>query len=220
MRSWISIRKDTRLPHEIGIEMTPQALQGLPTEDHGATIIAPLHIKARQLTPFTHIGVNWQPYGHSNTPFIKPHFDIHFYIISNEEREAIPEYSARTASAFNLPLPGSAYMPLDYSRPPGQGAVYPQMGKHWLPLALAPYLPFTKIMVYGSYNGKFIFVEPMISLDYLLANIDSKNNDYSQPLKFKKAGYYPSKYNIYRDPKTGNIKITLTNFTARAASPN
>lgn len=59
----------------------------------------------------------------------------------------------------------------------------------------------------------------MISIDYQLLNIDSKNNNYSQPTLFEKAGYYPTKYNIYRDPKTGNIKITLTDFVARAATP-
>src|SRR3970282_2693590 len=32
-RSWISVRKDTGLPHEIGIEMTPGALTGLPDND-------------------------------------------------------------------------------------------------------------------------------------------------------------------------------------------
>jgi hypothetical protein len=69
-------------------------------------------------------------------------------------------------------------------------------------------------MVYGSYNGQLIFVEPMITLDYLLSNVDF-SIDYSQPEHFAKAGNYPTKYNIYHDAITGNTYITLSEFVSR-----
>ncbi|PWA09559.1 DUF5602 domain-containing protein [Flavobacterium laiguense] len=211
VRSWFKVGKD-EMPLEIGIVMTPGALTGLPdTGGSGATIVLPLHLKATQLTPFKHIGLNWNPHGHPPPGiFDAQHFDIHFYMISNEERLAIPNYSPTTHPLFNN-LPSTDYRPLGYISPngPGEG----QMGKHWVPVSIfQPGFFFTKIMIYGSFNGKFIFVEPMVTLDYLLSNPDSRGNPYSQPQYFEKAGYYPTEYNVYYDSKTGNTNITLSKF--------
>ncbi|HSN48685.1 MAG TPA: DUF5602 domain-containing protein [Flavobacterium sp.] len=225
VRSWISVRKETGLPVEIGIEMTPGSLEGLPENGQNIespTYVLPLHLKAKQLTPFKHIGINWQDHGHgggpNNNDFMAPHFDFHFYMIFNEERLAIPNWCSCPAdAAFNI-YPPAGYMPLGYVTPPGQGSVYGQMGKHWLPVPFN-YLPFTKVMVYGTYDGQFIFVEPMATRDYLLSNVDF-SGPYSQPLYFEKAGYYPTMYNIRHDPKTGNTNLTLSEFVYRVASPN
>jgi hypothetical protein len=219
VRSWISIDR-SGYPDEIGIEITPEAFNNLsiahskklPTEHE--TIIVPLHLKAKQSTPFDHIGLNWNPQGHDpDGVFDVPHFDIHFYMISVEEQMAIPAWSADTDAAFNL-RPPVGYMPADYDTPPGAATAEAQMGKHWLPNNLGDYLPFSKIMIYGSYNGQLIFVEPMVTLDYLLLKEESRE-EYSQPELFEKAGNYPTKYNIYHDAVTGNTYITLSDFVAR-----
>lgn len=219
VRSWISVDSNGH-PSEIGIEITPEAFKNLETDNsksvppEGETIVVPLQLKATELTPFDHIGMNWNPHGHEPAGvFDVPHFDIHFYMISVEEQLAIPAWSTQTDAAFNnYPAPG--YMPADYFTPPGPATAEAQMGKHWLPADLGAYLPFSKIMIYGSYNGKFIFVEPMITLDYLLSDVDFSAN-YSQPEHFEKAGNYPTKYNIYHDTLTGNTYVTLSDFVIR-----
>lgn len=220
VRSWVSLNQKNGLPSEIGLEITPEAFKNLTTENNNTipadhkTIVVPLHLKAKQSTPFNHIGLNWNPNGHLPPGvFDVPHFDIHFYMISVEEQMAIPAWSPGTDAAFNL-YPPMGYMPADYGTPPGPATAEPQMGKHWSPNNLGAYLPFSKIMIYGSYNGKFIFVEPMITLAYLLSNVDF-TMDYSQPVHFAKAGNYPTKYNIYHDAKTGNTYVTLSKFVAR-----
>ena len=219
VRSWISVDSNGH-PNEIGIEITPEAFKNLSTDNSktvppdGETIIIPLQLKATELTPFDHIGLNWNPHGHQPAGvFDVPHYDIHFFMISAEEQLAIPAWSPETDAAFNN-YPPTGYMPADYFTPPGPATAEPQMGKHWLPVNLGAYLPFSKIMIYGSFNGKFIFVEPMITLDYLLSNIDFSAN-YSQPEHFEKAGNYPTKYNIYHDAVSGNTYISLSNFVAR-----
>lgn len=220
VRSWISVNKETGMPLEIGIEMTPGALTGLPDGASGVELpvyILPLHLKATQLTPFDHIGLNWNPHGHEpEHVFDVPHFDFHFYMISVEEQMAIPEWSPETDGAFNN-YPPAGYIPADYGTPPGPATAEPQMGKHWAPMNLGDYLPFTKILIYGSYNGKVIFVEPMVTLDYLLSNPDF-SVDYSQPEFFQKSSNYPTKYNIFHDAATGNTYITLSDFVARNGS--
>ncbi|NDP26705.1 MAG: hypothetical protein GZ087_04660 [Flavobacterium sp.] len=221
VRSWIIMNKKNGHPREIGIEITPKAFKNLMPENNsktvppnGSTIVVPLHPKASHLTPFDHIGINWNPNGHQPAGvFDVPHFDFHFYMISVEEQMAIPEWSPVTDAAFNL-YPPMGFMPADYGTPPGPATAEPQMGKHWAPNNLGAYLPFSKIMVYGSYNGQFIFVEPMVTLDYLLSKTDFSMN-YSQPEHFVKAGNYPTKYNIYHDALTGNTYITLSEFVAR-----
>jgi hypothetical protein len=222
VRSWISVDSNGH-PNEIGIEMTPEAFKNLTTETdktlppNGENIVVPLQLKATQLTPFDHIGMNWNPKGHEpEGVFDVPHFDIHFYMISTQEQLAIPEWSPETDAAFNN-YPPLGYMPVDYFTPPGPATAEAQMGKHWIPINLGAYLPFSKIMVYGSYNGKFIFVEPMVTLDYLLSNPDF-SMPYSQPEHFEKAGNYPTKYNIYHDAVTGNTYVTLSDFVARTAT--
>lgn len=220
IRSWISIKKETGMPVEIGIVIPPKAFEGLPeNDDHGSTIIVPLHLKAKQLTPFDHIGLNWNPHGHVPIGiFDTPHFDIHFYTISVEEQMAIPAWSPSTDALFNN-YPPSGYYPADYGTPPGPATAEPQMGKHWSPNNLPDYLPFSKIMIYGSYNGKVIFVEPMVTLDYFLSKPDFSAS-YSQPEKFEKAGNYPTKYNIYYDWATGNTYVTLSDFVWRTPPPS
>src|SRR3970282_569829 len=164
-----------------------------------------------QVTPFDHIGLNWNPNGHEpEHVFYVPHFDIHFYMISVEEQLAIPEYSPSTDALFNN-LPPMEYWPENYFTPPGAATAEAQMGKHWIPTNLGDFLPFTKIMIYGSFDSNFIFVEPMVTLDYLLSNEESSLY-YSQPDHFKKAGNYPMKYNIYHNAGTGSTFITLSEF--------
>lgn len=211
LRSFVSLN-DENFPVEIGFILTQEVfedLEILPSFD--VTTLVPLHHKARQVTPFEHLAVKWS-LGHGPT-FFTQHFDFYFYKISHEERMAIPEYGPATASAFAL-YPPEGFMPSNYGTPPGQAGVYPQIGKHWLPLNLPAYLPFTSIMVLGTYNGESIFVEPMATVDLLLSN-PNVSEPYSQPEFFQESTNYPTRYNIYVDTKTGEIYVTLSDFVAR-----
>jgi hypothetical protein len=217
-RSWIVVNKDG-FPLEIGIELTSGALSNLSelTTGHEETMVLPLHYKAKELTPFEHIGLNYQPEGHGPV-FWKEHFDFHFYTITNEERQAIPPYDAldqNIVNGYNL-FPNMTKMPADYLKFPFQGGAYPKMGKHWVPANWATgYNPFTHVMILGSYNQKNNFIEPMITVDYILSG-EEFSGPYSQPLTFEESGNnYPTKYNIYHDNLTGNIYISLSDFVTR-----
>jgi len=199
------------VPQEIGVEIADGALRGLPTGDHLSSVLR-LHPKAIESTTFDHISFDWNPAGHPPFFFEFPHFDIHFYMITQSERMQIPPYSPSTASLFNN-LPSADYIPPTYSAGPGGE---PMMGKHWSPPP-PTFLPFSKVMIYGSFNGKFIFTEPMITLDYLLSRVNF-STPYPQPQKFAEAGYYPTRYNIYTDAKTKAQYISLTNFVWRNAN--
>lgn len=209
-RSWISIDAEG-VPVEIALLFTQEVFDDLDLLPPTGTVL-PLHQKAKEVTPFEHIGVNWSPNGHPPA-FLVPHFDLHFYMITNEERLAIPEYSPETDPLFNL-YPPEGYMPSNYATPPGEGSVYPQMGKHWLPMPLADYLPFTSIMVLGTYNGEFTFIEPMMTAAMLMSSPDFSAS-FSQPDYFQESTYYPTVYNIYEDPETKDIHVSLSDFVLR-----
>jgi hypothetical protein len=207
-RSWIRI-SHTDQPSEIGVEITAAAMSSLPSMHAG--LVLPLHKKAKQVTPFDHVSLDYQPNGHPPAGvFTVPHFDVHFYLISLEEQMAIPAVNPSTLPLFNL-APPTGYMPPSYS----MGAPEPQMGTHWIPPP-PTFVPFSRVMIYGTYNGSVKFIEPMVTVAHMMSG--GSTNSYLQPQKFERAGNYPTMYNVYTNSETGNYNITLSNFVARTAN--
>ena len=216
IRSWIKINHDEQ-PIELGLEITPGALENLPHEEEEGVSPhwdIPVHQKVKQVTPFDHVNVNWNPHGHPDPFFGAQHFDFHFYMMTESDRMAIPEWSPATDALFNN-YPPAGYMPANYIVSPGATAAVTAMGKHWLPPP-PTFMPFTHVMILGSYNGHFNFIEPMVTLSYLQSG-QSASRDYSQPLKFENAGNYPTKYNVWKDEKTGHHFVSLSHFVWRNA---
>ena len=107
-------------------------------------------------------------------------------------------------------------MPASYSTPPGSVGAEAAMGKHWLPPPPS-FLPFKDVMILGTYKGQFTFIEPMVTLGFLQSG-QSVSKDYAQPQKFAKAGNYPTRYNVWKDDKTGNHFVSLSHFVWRNAN--
>ena len=204
----------TGVPQELGVQITADAFSGLPTVPGEYSFIVPLQQKASASTPFDHIEVDWNPFGHPPPGIYDvPHFDFHFYKISLEEQMAIPPYTDQTASMFDAPPP-AGYLPAGYI--PGPGGV-PQMGKHWLDVTSPEFhgQPFTKTFIYGTYNGAVTFYEPMITKAYIETGMSSSTT-IKQPQHFSPSGaYYPTKYNVYTDSKTGDHYVSLSEFVWR-----
>ena len=217
VRSWMTIGHDDQ-PVELGVEFTAGALEELP--DHGEGEAhpywnIPFHQKVKDVTPFDHLTVNWNPEGHIPFFFQAPHFDIHFYMITEAERLAIPAWSPSTNALFNN-YPPAGYMPASYSTPPGAVGAEAAMGKHWLPPPPS-FLPFRHVMILGTYNGIFNFIEPMVTLAFMQSG-QPVSTAYAQPQKFAKAGNYPTKYNVWKDENTGSLYISLSDFVWRNAN--
>ncbi len=195
----------TGKPMEIGIEIPGNTLQSLPAE--GVNLVLPFHQKAEEATPFTHVYFDWNPAGHPPGPFMLPHFDVHFFMISNEDRMQISPSNPKIDMVPDPSLWPGGYIPT----PSGE----PGMGKHWVSPSTSPELccgeTFTHTMIYGTYDSKFIFIEPMVTRAFLLGNT-SVSKPFA-PLKqfIVPDSYYPSTYNVYE--RNGDHIISLIDFS-------
>ncbi len=210
IRTWANIKRSNNTPMAIGVEYGVGALDNLstdPTAFETNTFMLSLHQKVKAITPFDHVMVDWNPEGHEPAGiYTVPHFDIHFYKIPVAEQMMIT--SLPTAP------PAAGYLPASYVINAGP---VPNMGTHWLDPS-SPELPptfsaFTYTMIYGSNNGDVIFIEPMITKEFLASGA-TVNKDYPQPSSYAPSNtYYPSTYNIWE--ANGRHYVSLSNFVWR-----
>lgn len=238
--------RDGHTPVEVGVAMSEPSMLGLPAgtaltmgDGHGNmahnmsgmnTYI--LALPAQNPTPYKFVQFDWNPQGHEPAGvYDLPHFDFHFYTVDLSVRNGIvpsdPAFATKAASypanEFRAPFYIDAATPAGV---PAAAATVPQMGLHWLDVRSpelqrmtgnpAGWQPFTKTFLYGSYDGKFIFDEPMITRAYILAKRDSANAvrdeliPVSTPSRYEPAGFYPSAYRITWDAQAKEFRVALT----------
>lgn len=202
-RSFASI-SHTGVPQEIGVMFTNEALAGLPTVN--TPYVLELHNKALESTLFQHIALGWSANGHPlPSSFMGPHFDVRFFMMSLDDRLAIP---APPAAGFTT-LPPVGYMPANYF-PDAPG---PQLGMHWTDKSFTAGVPVNHTLILGTYAGQFTFVSPIVVRTDLVGG-QSYSLPYEQPLAVAVHGYYATRYNIYKDEK-GNHYVSLSDFVLR-----
>jgi hypothetical protein len=195
-------------PKEIGVIIEENALINLPEHEMQEFIIPmPEDIDVK---PYKHIILDWNPHGHEpDGIYDKPHFDIHFYFISQNERATITCLNEDLPICMQTPL--SEFQVSDYAPTP---AGVPAMGWHWVDL-LSPEFNggiFTRTFIYGYYAGIPIFIEPMVTLEFLKSKIESELK-IRRPTIFPYAGgYFPEEYKIKYDRKHKFHKIILKEF--------
>ena len=202
--SWIKTKDDK--PSAIGVTFNAGILKNLSQIDMEYVLNLP-DSKFEDI-PFKHIGINWHPKGHIPTGVYNvPHFDFHFYLIDQQYRNNITDIKLMEKNV------SSEYIPSGYVPTPGGEK---KMGAHWIDPTSPEFnnKTFTKTFIHGFYDGKMIFLEPMITLAYL----DMKLNTTDQiklPKEYHDAGYYPIKYSIKYDDKTNEYTVSLEEMVSR-----
>lgn len=217
--TWVQINKNGN-PDKVAITLTDDALSSVPVggngEGHGHGDANSWTLKFHQkagVTPFNHVGLGWNPIGHEPEPvYGKPHFDFHFYMMTPQQVDAIPPYEVDSSKFKNFPAP--AYLPPTYFNP---GGGVPKMGAHWVDVTSGEFggKPFTETFIYGGYDGKVTFYEPMITLDFLKNNSNFERA-IPQPAKFQKAGWYPTKMKVMKHDRV--TEVILDGFVYRDQS--
>lgn len=188
----------------VGVALTEEALNGLPEHDMTQYILKLPSVL--NVPPYNHVLLDWNPHGHEPNPtYSAPHFDFHFYLVSEEERKAISCQGDDEAVCLTQPEPTK--LPPFYVPTP---AGVPEMGWHWLDPRSPEFngQPFTATFIYGFYGGNMNFLEPMITREYLLKK-QCFEKDIPVPQAFPKAGYYPQSYAISFDKTLNMYFISL-----------
>jgi hypothetical protein len=199
LRAAISINNDALNSVSFG--------EGEGHQHHANNIVLKFHHKA-ELVNFKHAWLNWNPNGHPPPGvYDPPHFDFHFYMVTSQERETYLDTAKLNAE------PPSNYIPVNHL---GVDPI-PAMGKHFVDLSSPEFngQPFTQTFVYGSYDSKVVFFEPMITLDFL-KNTTNFERPIPQPAAFQKTGYYPTKMRVVN--ANGAVSVILEGFVLRQAS--
>jgi len=218
-RTWVKYGVNGK-PMTIGITFSETALSGLPD----AVPKGMMSVKHNLMLPdeaavtgFDHIGLDWNPKGHQpNGIYDTPHFDIHFYMWPQEELNKITLKGADKARCDRQPE--SRFLPTGYIMPPGTQV--PGMGAHAIDSAALELQgkPFTHTFIYGYYNGRVHFIEPMVTKAFLDTKTDVTVS-LKSPAAYQKAGYYPSSYSIKFDELRKEYSVTLEGLTLRPSAP-
>jgi len=214
-RSFITFNSQGQ-PTAIGVSLSAGALSGLPTEPRagapGFEYGLPLPEEAAG-AGYTHVTLDWNPQGHPPPGvYTVPHFDFHFYLITPEERARITATGQDLEKTRRKPAP--EFVPAGYILPPGTEV--PRMGAHMINPAADEFQkkPLTKTFIYGSYDGRLIFLEPMVTKAFL----ESKPNvteSIGLPQAYPGPGYYPTRYSVKYDPASEEVRVSLEGLTQR-----
>jgi hypothetical protein len=210
---WSSLKlSNAGVPEEVVLTLDSNVLKSVPAagepSHHDGEVLVPLPAKALETTPFKFIMMNWNPEGHDPADIYDiPHFDMHFYMNAPTEVAAFVDPAKLTAA------PAADYLPAMHMA----GHAVPGMGMHWVDVTSPEFQnqTFTQTFIYGSYDSKIVFYEPMITLDFLKTTT-SFQRPLPQPAKFTKSGYYPTIMKITK--LNGQVNIVLTGFQQRQAS--
>jgi hypothetical protein len=252
VRTYILRDKSTDVPLEVGVAMSESVMEGLPapmdmsgmpathgqSHQHLDTHLYLLDMPAQNPTQYQFVELNWNPAGHEPAGvYDLPHFDFHFWIASAEERASIvptdPQYAVKAAS-----YPTNEYRAPFYldaataAQAPAAAVAVPLMGVHWLDVRSPElqrltghpeaYKPFTTTFLYGSWNGKFIFDEPMITRAFIMSKRSASDpavrNEVipvSTPQRYAPSGFYPRAYRIAWDESAREYRIALTQLVSQ-----
>lgn len=235
------------LPMELGVLMSGDALDGLPTErstsgrcfdlngngridDHGECeggydfVLALPSVAARRSDlPVQWVGVDWQVEGHIPPGvYDLPHFDFHFYLVSEESVQAIGVGPCGIFMDCALFERATRPVPEKYvdHRHVSVGAAVAMMGNHLIdmtsPEFAKPPKKFTHTWIFGAYDGRITFYEPMITREFFMSH-PSTCAPIKQPKAWQTAGYHPTRYCIRYHQRANKYTVSLEGLEYRNA---
>lgn len=166
--------------------------------------------EARRALGIDHLGINWEAHGHPPASFLTPHFDFHFYTVTEAEVASIDctdvSKPSRLPTGYALPdidVPGMGLF---------VGLCVPRMGMHAMVEGeVEETAAFDASMMLGYYGGAPIFFEPMISRDQLL-----ERSDFALPVPLVAglpAGVrYPTKFRAKFDAAEEQYRLIMSGF--------
>ncbi len=221
VQSFVTMTGDT--PTALGVRVSESVLATLPADPgpaHGAHETRLALPSGIAVAPYDHISFDWQPQGHEpDGIYTRPHFDIHFYVMTAAERQAITPVDMRfDEKAARAPAP--QYIPAGYVPTPG---AVPQMGAHWIDPSSPEFSPdgFSRTFLYGFWDGRMSFLEPMLTKDFVAGVKTMPGQRASFPIPqaaaVETAGHYPTVYGVRYDADAQAYDILLEGLVTHDA---
>lgn len=171
---------------------------------------------ATKASGFTELTMYWEPHGHPPGPYLTPHFDFHFYFVPADEVAKIDcsdtGKPAELPKGYTLPdvnLPPE--MAKMIGRPTLVGLCVEQMGMHAVPEAeMVAGKLFTGDIIVGYYQGKPLFVEPMLTKELLMKK---QSFEYAIPSIPGYTGTMPTRFLAKWDEGQQAYHFVLSGFT-------
>jgi hypothetical protein len=190
--------------------------------DYQSTLAMPDGAEKLEL-PVRWVTVNWNPEGHlppAPPVWSAAHFDFHFFMVEPELIEGIR--TGPCAEFIHCDDFARASKPLAAEHLPegyiDVGASVAAMGNHLVdsrdPELADPSLGFSRTFIYGAYDGRLIFLEPMVSQAFLQSRPD-RCTPVRAPKVYATPGYYPTTYCVRYDPATSTYRVTLEGLVQR-----
>lgn len=218
--TWATMKGDSVL--DVGADIPVAFIENAP--EHTDMVWPPALLADLKLpdavheqSGLSHLTVLWESMGHPPGPFLIPHFDFHFYTMSQAERNAIDcvDLSKPAALAEGYVLP-------DFALPPELvqltksdtlvGICVPQMGMHSLQGSMMEATePMRGTMVLGYWKTGLIFIEPMISRAMLM---EKKNFDLPIPSIPGRTEAYPRSFRADYNAEKNAYRFVFSGFKA------
>ena len=191
-------------PVYLGGWMDADVFEALPGA--GGPVPYHLHLPDETGTNFEYVGFDWNPAGHPpGGVYDVPHFDVHFYLMEEDDVEEIPGGVA----TYDLPddqFPANNVFASSVGAP---REIVPAMGEHLVDTSAPEFNgeDFTHTLIWGAYDpdlldddggdgvGELVFVEPMVTKEFLETEPDV-TTDINVPAAFPEAGQYPTSYTV------------------------
>jgi hypothetical protein len=193
--------------------------------DFQATLVLPTGSEDLGL-PVRWATVNWNPEGHlapAPPVWSAAHFDFHFFMVEPALIQGIrtgpcAEFiHCEDFARASTPLP-EQHVPEGYV---DVGAAVAAMGNHLVdsrdPELADPKFGFSRTFIYGAYDGKLIFLEPMVSHRFLSSR-PQRCTPVRAPKAYATAGYYPTSYCVRYDAASATYRVTLEGLVYRQAA--
>lgn len=173
--------------------------------------------------PIRWVAINWEPHGHVPPGvYDLPHFDFHFYIASEESVQAIGVGTCGIFMDCAHFARATQAVPAKYvdHRHASVGAAVAMMGNHLIdttaPEFAKPPRKFTHTWIFGAYDGRITFYEPMITREFLMSRPNTCAA-IKQPNAWQIAGYYPTRYCIRYHQGADKYTVSLEGLAYREA---
>ena len=194
--------------------------------DYELRLTMPDKLSGRSDIPFKWIGFNWNPEGHVPPKIYDlPHFDMHFYMVPQKEIDSIRVGPCKLF--INCDDRKRALVPVKpkyvHADHISVGATVSMMGNHLVNVKSQEFgktpetkKKFTHTWIFGAYDGKITFYEPMITREYLLRKPNGCFN-IKGPKAWQKTGYYPTRYCIRYHAGSDKYTVSFEGLVLRSA---